>query len=76
MAVVDRNILRIAVSEIMLEGETPPKVAIDEAVELAKRFGSDSSSRFVNGVLGALAAKENDVRQQLAAKVKKEAKAI
>ena len=47
-----------------------------QAVELAKRFGSDSSSRFVNGVLGALAAKENDVRQQLAAKVKKEAKAI
>ncbi|MDP6792672.1 MAG: transcription antitermination factor NusB [Anaerolineales bacterium] len=76
MAYVDRNVLRIAIWEFALSGDTPLKVAINEAVELAKRFGSDSSSRFVNGVLGALAAKENDVRQQLAAKVKKEAKAI
>ena len=54
MAIIDRNILRIAVFEIMLEGEPPPKVAIDEAVELAKMFGSDNSSRFVNGVLGSI----------------------
>ena len=54
MAVVDRNILRLAIYEIMLGGETPPKVAINEAVELAKVFGSDSSSRFVNGVLGSV----------------------
>ncbi len=54
MAIVDRNILRLAIYEIMLGGETPPKVAINEAVELAKVFGSDSSSRFVNGVLGSV----------------------
>ena len=54
MAVVDRNILRVAIFEIMLGGETPPKVAINEAVELAKVFGSDSSPKFVNGVLGSV----------------------
>ena len=75
MAYVDRNVLRISIWEFALSSETPLKVAINEAVELAKRFGSDSSSRFVNGVLGALAAKENDVRQMLVAKVKKEAEA-
>ena len=55
MAVVDRNILRIAIYEITVDGQTPIKVAINEAVELAKLFGSDSSRRFVNGVLGTLA---------------------
>ena len=54
---VDRNILRLAVYELLFEPDTPPKVAINEAVELAKRFGSDSSPRFVNGVLGSLASK-------------------
>lgn len=54
MALVDRNILSMAIYEIMLGGETPPKVAINEAVELAKVFGSDSSPRFVNGVLGSV----------------------
>lgn len=54
MAIIDRNILRIAVFEIMVDHETPVKVAINEAVELAKCFGSDSSQRFVNGVLGTL----------------------
>lgn len=54
MAIVDRNILRIAVYEITVDGQTPVKVAINEAVELAKLFGSDSSRRFVNGVLGTL----------------------
>jgi transcription antitermination protein NusB len=49
---IDRNILRIAVFELLFEPDTPPKVAINEAVELAKLFGSDSSARFVNGVLG------------------------
>lgn len=53
---IDRNILRIAVYEISLPTETPPKVAANEAVELAKAFGSDSSPRFVNGVLGSLLA--------------------
>ena len=54
MAVVDRNILRMAIFEMMMGGETPPKVAINEAVDLAKAFGSDSSSKFVNGVLGSV----------------------
>jgi len=54
MAIIDRNILRIAIYEILVDRETPVKVAINEAVELAKMFGSDSSRRFVNGVLGAL----------------------
>ena len=54
IADVDRNILRLAVFEIMMGSETPPKVAINEAVELGKIFGSDSSPKFVNGVLGSL----------------------
>ncbi len=52
MAVVDRSILRLALAEILYL-ETPQKVAINEAVEMAKRFGSDSSPRFINGALGA-----------------------
>ncbi len=52
IAVVDRNILRIAILELTGATDTPPKVAINEAVDLAKIFGSDNSSRFVNGVLG------------------------
>ncbi len=51
---VDRNILRLAIFEILLDNKVPVKVAINEAVELAKTFGSDSSSRFVNGVLGSV----------------------
>jgi N utilization substance protein B len=51
--VIDRNVLRIALLELSSLRDTPPKVAINEAVDLAKLFGSDSSSRFVNGVLGA-----------------------
>ena len=57
IAVVDRNILRIAIYELLFDSDTPPKVAINEAVELAKMFGSDSSPRFVNGVLGSLASR-------------------
>ena len=54
MAMVDRNILRVAIYEILMAGETPPKVAINEAVELGKIYGADRSPMFVNGVLGAL----------------------
>ncbi len=56
MAVVDRNILRMAIYEIMFSQDTPPKVAVNEAVELAKAFGADSAPRFVNGVLGSVMA--------------------
>ena len=58
IAIIDRNILRIAIYEVLVCDGTPLKVAINEAVELAKQFGSDSSGRFVNGVLGSLVAKE------------------
>ena len=54
---VDRNVLRLAIYELLRETEVPPKAAINEAVELAKRFGGENSSRFVNGVLGTIAAK-------------------
>lgn len=64
LAVVDRNILRLALWEFAISGETPLKVAINEAVELAKRFGSDSAPRFINGVLGSLAERESDIRHQ------------
>ena len=64
LAILDRNILRMALWEIALFDETPLKVAINEAVELAKRFGSESSSRFVNGVLGALAEQEQEIRRR------------
>ncbi|MEE9513703.1 MAG: transcription antitermination factor NusB [Anaerolineales bacterium] len=64
LAILDRNILRMALWEIVLYDETPLKVAINEAVELAKRFGSDSSSRFVNGVLGTLAEQEQEIRRR------------
>ncbi|MCB0063518.1 MAG: transcription antitermination factor NusB [Caldilineaceae bacterium] len=54
LAIIDRNILRLALYEIGAErADAPPKVVINEAVELAKAFGSDSSPRFINGVLGA-----------------------
>jgi N utilization substance protein B len=59
LAVIDRNILRLSIWELLIWGETPLKVAINEAVELAKRYGSDSAPRFVNGVLGTLAGRRN-----------------
>ena len=51
---VDRNILRLAIFELLIDNRVPVKVAINEAVELAKRFGSDNSARFVNGVLSSV----------------------
>ncbi len=67
IAPIDRNILRIALWEMTLAPDTPLKVAINEAVELAKIYGSDSSPRFINGVLGSLAKYHNDIRQSLQA---------
>ena len=72
MALVDRNILRIALYELLHTPDIPNKTAINEAVELAKTFGSESSARFVNGVLGSvmtgiemgeLAAGDSDARR-------------
>ena len=56
ISVVDKNILRLAIFEILIDNKVPLKVAINEAVELAKAFGSDNSARFVNGVLGAVSS--------------------
>ena len=65
VAIVDRNILRIALWEFAVYKKTPLKVAINEAVELAKEFGSDSTPRFVNGVLGSLSNRQNEIQQAL-----------
>ena len=54
MSAIDRNILRLAIFEVLFHNKVPFKVAIDEAVELAKTFGSETSPKFVNGVLGSL----------------------
>jgi len=54
--VIDRNILRLAIFEILIDNRTPVKVGINEAIELAKAFGSDSSPKFINGVLGSVSA--------------------
>jgi N utilization substance protein B len=54
ISLVDRNVLRLAIFEILHNNKIPVKVAINEAVELAKTFGSNNSSRFVNGVLGSV----------------------
>lgn len=61
---IDRNILRIATWEFVISKETPVKVAINEAVELAKLFGSDNAPRFINGVLGSLADRYYELKQQ------------
>lgn len=55
LAAIDRNVLRVAIYELLHEPKVPIKAAINEAVELAKRFGGDNSGRFVNGVLGTIA---------------------
>lgn len=54
ITVVDRSILRLGIYELMFAKEVPPKVAINEAVELGKAFGGESSGKFINGVLGTL----------------------
>jgi transcription antitermination protein NusB len=57
MAVVDRNILRLALYEMLFEHETPPIVVINEAIEIAKKFGNDESGPFINGILDAVRLK-------------------
>ena len=54
IALVDRNIIRVAVAEILFDKNIPPKVAINEAIELSKAYGSETSSKFVNGVVGTI----------------------
>lgn len=54
LSAIDRNILRLAIREILMNNGAPIRAAINEAVELAKIFGSDNSARFINGVLGSV----------------------
>jgi N utilization substance protein B len=65
IATIDRNIMRVAAWEMAVIGDTPIKVIINEAVELAKLYGSDSAPRFINGVLGSLADHKNEVTQAI-----------
>jgi transcription antitermination protein NusB len=67
VAVVDRNILRIALWEFAVARVTPLKVAINEAIEMAKIYGSDSTPRFVNGVLGSLANRQDEINNYFGA---------
>jgi N utilization substance protein B len=60
MSIIDRNVLRLAIFEILFNDKTPFKVVINEAIELAKQFGSDSSPRLINGVLGSITT-ERDI---------------
>ena len=63
MALVDRNILRLAIFEILFNNKVPVKVAINEAVELAKMFGGDNTPKFINGVLGTVSAQSGKKRR-------------
>jgi len=65
IAAIDRNILRLACWEFTVFQDTPLKVAINEAIELAKHYGSDSAPRFINGVLGSLVEHQNEIKQFL-----------
>jgi len=75
IATIDRNILRIAFWEFAISRETPVKVAINEAVELAKLYGSDSAPRFINGVLGTLVEHESEIHQIIKNKIARAAQA-
>jgi len=66
MAVIDKNILRIGIYEILYVEDIPPKVSINEAVELAKRFGDTDSPKFVNGILDSVFRKEKPLTPQVA----------
>ena len=63
MAVIDRNLLRIAIYEFDIAHLTPMKVAINEAIEMAKLFGAESAPRFINGVLGSLVGPGDSVKK-------------
>lgn len=68
IARMDRLVLRIGLYELENEADVPPKVVINEAVELAKAFGGDNSSKFINGVLGTLLRQQEEVKPKKVAK--------
>ncbi|CCQ91988.1 Transcription antitermination factor NusB [Nitrospina gracilis 3/211] len=63
MAVIDRNLLRLATCEILYGNSVPPKVAIDEAVEIAKKYGSEDSPNFINGILDRVLKEKSTVAE-------------
>lgn len=65
MAVIDRNVLRLGTVELMFMEEVPEKVAINEAIEIAKRFSTENSGRFVNGILDEVARLKREVRRNI-----------
>jgi N utilization substance protein B len=65
LAIIDRSVLRLALWELLASEESPLKVVINEAVELAKRYGSSSAPRFVNGVLGTIALQKQEIRRKI-----------
>lgn len=77
ITIIDRNVLRLGIYELIFSDNIPPKVAINEAIEVAKNFGGDSSGKFINGVLGSIykdmPEKEKEKKEKLSAS-KKETK--
>jgi N utilization substance protein B len=65
IAIIDRNILRIAIYELLMGKKLPVKVVINEAIEIAKLFGAEGSSRFINGVLGSIAEQRDAINAEL-----------
>ena len=63
LAVIDRNVLRLAVFELIIDNKVPVKAAINEAIELAKTYGSENSPKFINGVLGSISAQSSGERR-------------
>src|SRR3989339_1797814 len=78
ISIVDRNILRIGLTELLFgdRNEVPPKVAINESIELAKTFGGENSSKFVNGVLGAVYKEIGEPGKEQTSKKKKQAEVV
>jgi N utilization substance protein B len=66
LAAIDRNVLRLAIREMLGDNGAPVRAVINEAVELAKSFGSDNSAKFVNGVLGSIERQRTELKAELA----------
>ena len=66
LAAIDRNVLRLAITEMLGDNGTPVRAVINEAVELAKSFGSDNSAKFINGVLGSIERQRKELQTELA----------
>lgn len=76
ITIIDRNVLRLGIYELVFSEKIPPKVAINEAIEVAKNFGGESSGKFINGVLGSIytnmSDEEKSKKEVLSAKIKTE----